>query len=82
MIEKNKVMMVLNLNEKIIPCIVRKDKAEEVRVVVKTLCNEYEKDAPPMRLEDYITNALDSIFFEDECQRINTVKGVTRTVVI
>ena len=63
-----KWLMILELDNNYKFLRVKKDMLDQVRGVVSALIDIYEKEAPPIKLTDYVIEGLDRVFTKDEVE--------------
>lgn len=75
-----KWLMIIELDNNYKFLRVKKDMLEQVKGVVSSLIDIYEKEAPPVKITDYIVERLNKIFTEKEVEETKLgvyIKGVS-----
>ena len=77
-----KWLMILNLGKYEKYYMVRKDKLKEVGDVASQLIDGFEKDIPPMSIESYVENGLETIYSKDIVEPVKIGVKIMRVVEI
>ena len=77
-----KWLMVINLGKYDKYYLVRKDMLTEVNDVANKLIDEFEKDIPPMSIESYVENGLETIYSKDIVEPVKIGVKIMRVVEI
>lgn len=77
-----KWLMVINLGRYDKYYMVRKDKLTEVKEVANKLIDEFENDIPPMSIEHYVENGLETIYEKDIVEPVKIGVKIMRVVEI
>jgi len=77
-----KWLMIVQLGQYERYYMVRKDKLDEVGDVVSKLSDEYEKTYPPMKVEEYVENGLETIFGKEIVEPIKIGMKIIRMIEI
>ena len=77
-----KWLMVINLGKYDKYYLVRKDMLTEVKDVANKLIDEFEKNIPPMSIESYVENGLETIYSKDIVEPVKIGVKIMRVVEI
>lgn len=74
--------MIVNLGKCDKYYMVKKDKLHEVKDVVNKLIDEFEEQIPPMSIEDWVENGLETIYDKDTVEPTKIGVKILRVVEI
>lgn len=77
-----KWLMIVNLGKCDKYYMVKKDKLHEVKDVVNKLIDEFEEQIPPMSIEDWVENGLETIYDKDTVEPTKIGVKILRVVEI
>ena len=77
-----KWLMIVNLGKCDKYYMVKKDKLHEVKDVVNKLIDEFEEQIPPMSIEDWVGNGLETIYDKDTVEPTKIGVKILRVVEI